>query len=138
MWNRSRGRSGSRRGISHRGRGKPPGTYRSWNSSKPTSTRGGFFDKSVKHFGKPPRHLNVINKRSSPSKQSVVIERLNEKDIGITEYISDSLKGFTGILKARYSDFQVNEIDNDGVVAKLTDLSVPVDPEPGNILNICK
>ncbi|RZC42508.1 pseudouridylate synthase 7 -like protein, partial [Asbolus verrucosus] len=37
------------------------------------------------------------------------------------------LDGYSGIIKARFSDFQVNEIDLNNEVAKLTDLSIPAD-----------
>lgn len=49
---------------------------------------------------------------------------LSEKEVGITEYVSD-LTGFSAVIKARYSDFHVNEIDLSGNVAKLTNLAVP-------------
>lgn len=75
-------------------------------------SRGRFVDKSHRPYG------------------CKFVERLNEEDVGITQYIN-AFKGFKGVLKARYSDFQVNEIDKDGVVAKLTSLEVPIDPLPG-------
>jgi len=53
--------------------------------------------------------------------------RLKESDIGITEYIGKHL-GFSAIIKERYNDFHVNEIDLDGQVAKLTHQDVPRDP----------
>lgn len=46
---------------------------------------------------------------------------ISEPDVGITEYISPNLPGFTGILKQRYTDFLVNEIDTAGTVVHLTD-----------------
>lgn len=49
---------------------------------------------------------------------------LFEKDVQITEYVGQTV-GFIGVLKARFSDFQVNEIDLDGNVAQLTNLSLP-------------
>lgn len=49
---------------------------------------------------------------------------LFEKDVKITEYVGKTV-GFIGVIKARFSDFQVNEIDLDGNVAKLTNLSLP-------------
>ncbi|KAI0238771.1 TRUD domain-containing protein [Lamellibrachia satsuma] len=51
---------------------------------------------------------------------------LCEQDVGIIEYIS-SHPGFSGIIKQRYSDFLVNEIDLAGEVVRLTDLSCPVE-----------
>ena len=50
---------------------------------------------------------------------------LHEKDIGITEYVQKEVEGFDGILKHRYSDFVVHEIDLDGNVIKLTDIALP-------------
>ena len=37
-----------------------------------------------------------------------------EKDVGISEYINGELKPIKGTVKARYSDFIVNEIDKTG------------------------
>ncbi|XP_062438051.1 pseudouridylate synthase 7 homolog isoform X3 [Rhea pennata] len=53
---------------------------------------------------------------------------LTESDVGITKFVS-SHKGFSGILKERYSDFVVHEIGKDGRVSHLDDFSVPVDDE---------
>ncbi|CAH1986061.1 unnamed protein product [Acanthoscelides obtectus] len=52
--------------------------------------------------------------------------QLSEKDAGITEYMS-TLEGFSAVIKARYSDFQVHEIDLEGKELKLTDTSYPQD-----------
>ncbi|XP_066038971.1 pseudouridylate synthase 7 homolog isoform X5 [Chamaea fasciata] len=53
---------------------------------------------------------------------------LTESDVGITKFVSPH-KGFSGILKERYSDFVVHEIGKDGRVSHLDDFSVPVDDE---------
>uniref|UniRef100_A0A674I8C9 Pseudouridylate synthase 7 homolog n=1 Tax=Terrapene triunguis TaxID=2587831 RepID=A0A674I8C9_9SAUR len=53
---------------------------------------------------------------------------LIELDVGITKFVS-SHKGFSGILKERYSDFVVHEIGKDGRISHLDDFSVPVDDE---------
>lgn len=71
-------------------------------------------------FDRSPRG-NV--KRNRPD----VGSRLKESDIGITEYIGEH-PGFSAIIKERYNDFHVNEIDPDGQVAKLTHQDVPRDP----------
>ncbi|KAG6773358.1 hypothetical protein POTOM_020629 [Populus tomentosa] len=47
-----------------------------------------------------------------------------ESDVGILCYISQ-LPGFRGILKQRYADFIVNEVDTDGNVVHLTCLESP-------------
>ncbi|KAK4410846.1 Pseudouridylate synthase 7 [Sesamum angolense] len=49
---------------------------------------------------------------------------VEESDVGILCYISH-LPGFRGILKQRYSDFIVNEVDLDGNVVHLTSLEAP-------------
>ncbi|KAI3821825.1 hypothetical protein L1987_09398 [Smallanthus sonchifolius] len=51
---------------------------------------------------------------------------LEESDVGISCYISP-LSGFRGILKQRYSDFVVNEVDLDGNAVHLTSLEVPTE-----------
>ncbi|CAM8925068.1 unnamed protein product [Rhodiola kirilowii] len=49
---------------------------------------------------------------------------IEEKHVGIHCYVSN-LPGFRGILKQRYSDFIVNEVDLDGNVVRLTSLDPP-------------
>ncbi|KAJ0982515.1 hypothetical protein J5N97_010770 [Dioscorea zingiberensis] len=51
---------------------------------------------------------------------------LEEPDVGILCYVS-SLPGFRGVLKQRYSDFIVNEVDLDGKVVHLTSFDLPAD-----------
>ncbi|XP_012697979.2 pseudouridylate synthase 7 homolog isoform X2 [Clupea harengus] len=53
---------------------------------------------------------------------------LTELDVGILKFVSDH-KGFSGILKERYSDFVVHEINKEGKTVQLDDLSLPVEPE---------
>ncbi|XP_076852698.1 pseudouridylate synthase 7 homolog isoform X2 [Brachyhypopomus gauderio] len=53
---------------------------------------------------------------------------LSEVDVGIYKFVSDH-KGFSGILKERYSDFVVHEISKEGKTLRLDDLTVPVEPE---------
>ncbi|XWS42491.1 hypothetical protein CRYUN_Cryun16bG0018400 [Craigia yunnanensis] len=49
---------------------------------------------------------------------------ITESDVGILCFISH-LPGFRGILKQRYSDFIVNEVDTEGNVIHLTSLGAP-------------
>ncbi|XP_075163928.1 pseudouridine synthase 7 [Haematobia irritans] len=51
-------------------------------------------------------------------------ENLKEDQVGITEYVSEG-EGFTGVLKSRFSDFHVNEIDLNGKVLHLDNLDIP-------------
>lgn len=53
---------------------------------------------------------------------------LTEVDVGINKYVSDH-EGFSGILKERYSDFVVHEINKEGKTVHLDDLSIPPDVE---------
>lgn len=52
------------------------------------------------------------------------MKSVEEADVGITCYISE-LPGFRGILKQRYSDFIVNEVDCDQNIVHLTSLDAP-------------
>lgn len=54
-------------------------------------------------------------------------KRLSEEEIGVTEYINDH-EGFLGVIKSRYSDFQVSEINLNGEIAKLTNTKPPQPP----------
>ncbi|KAJ9474233.1 Multisubstrate pseudouridine synthase 7 [Pseudozyma hubeiensis] len=57
--------------------------------------------------------------------------RMTETRAGITAYIDPDLPGFQGIIKQRFTDFMVNEIDSSGNVCRLTSL----DPPPGKLLS---
>lgn len=69
-----------------------------------------------------------FNKEHKPHsrKEYSCQDQLSEVDVGITEYLSD-LEGFSAVIKARFSDFQVNEINLDGQIARLTDTKIPQD-----------
>jgi len=47
-------------------------------------------------------------------------EITEESDVGITEYLTKGLLPIKGKIKARYSDFIVNEIDNDGKICYIS------------------
>ncbi|KAL8704757.1 MAG: hypothetical protein Q9201_002104 [Fulgogasparrea decipioides] len=51
--------------------------------------------------------------------------RNKEVQCGIAGYVSPMLPGFTGIIKHRFSDFQVNEIQPNGTVVRLGILETP-------------
>ncbi|KAJ1991198.1 multisubstrate pseudouridine synthase 7 [Coemansia spiralis] len=55
---------------------------------------------------------------------------LQEADVGITEYVTPGWDGFDAIIKHRFSDFFVNEIDQQGNVVHLTSYTDADDPEP--------
>ncbi|GMI79207.1 hypothetical protein like AT3G04820 [Hibiscus trionum] len=68
------------------------------------------------------------NLKKSPINNSsnslTIMTTITESDVGILCSISN-LPGFRGILKQRYSDFIVNEVDNEGNVVHLTSLDAP-------------
>ncbi|XP_017129477.1 pseudouridylate synthase 7 homolog [Drosophila elegans] len=68
-----------------------------------------------------PQNNGGQRNRSTPQQKST----LRENQVGITEFTNPEAPGFTGILKSRFSDFHVNEIDSTGKVLELNDLSVP-------------
>ncbi|XP_019624819.1 PREDICTED: pseudouridylate synthase 7 homolog [Branchiostoma belcheri] len=65
-----------------------------------------------------------VSAQKVPSRVNLLAQR--ETDVGITEYISKH-EGFSGIIKQRYSDFLVREVDVQGKTVQLTDTSPPVD-----------
>ena len=50
-----------------------------------------------------------------------------EAQLGITEFISKDVAGFSGLIKERFSDFNVYEVDQSGVVVRLRDQTIPID-----------
>ncbi|KAK7258713.1 hypothetical protein RIF29_24295 [Crotalaria pallida] len=62
---------------------------------------------------------------------AMAMNTVEEPDVGISCYISN-LAGFRGILKQRYSDFIVNEVDRDEQVVHLTSLDPPPE-EPKSV-----
>ncbi|CAI2166675.1 12705_t:CDS:10 [Funneliformis geosporum] len=61
----------------------------------------------------------INNKASSEGKMA------REVDVGITEFIDPTIPGFSGVIKQRFSDFLVYEIDNSGNIVHLTDFNLP-------------
>ncbi|XP_044752070.1 pseudouridylate synthase 7 homolog [Coccinella septempunctata] len=52
------------------------------------------------------------------------VDQVTETEVGISEFLSN-LEGFSGVIKARYSDFHVSEVDPSGAVAVLTNTDIP-------------
>nr|XP_023019987.1 pseudouridylate synthase 7 homolog isoform X1 [Leptinotarsa decemlineata] len=78
------------------------------------SKRGKFRNKRGTNYQRPSYQKRIYRH----------CEQLLEAEVGITEFINQ-LEGFSGVIKARFSDFQVHEINLQGEVAKLTDISIP-------------
>ncbi|CAH1784910.1 unnamed protein product [Owenia fusiformis] len=77
----------------------------------------------------PDEQLDVKNVPSTDPNEAKIKDSsssqcLKEGDVGITEYISQH-EGFNGVIKQRFSDFIVNEIDADGDTVRLTDITDP-------------
>ncbi|KAJ3308892.1 hypothetical protein HDV04_000733 [Boothiomyces sp. JEL0838] len=53
------------------------------------------------------------------------IATLSEEAVGITSYINQEAAGLTGIIKHRFDDFHVHEIDSNDTIVYLTNLTVP-------------
>ncbi|KAI5638639.1 tRNA pseudouridine synthase D (TruD) domain-containing protein [Phthorimaea operculella] len=124
-WNRRGGRGGFNRG----GRGGGRGFWRGPRGG--SQFQGGHNRDFNRGAWRGGGHRNYDN-NSKPQwerrpRREQPTKRLSEDAIGVTEYISGH-KGFNGIIKSRYSDFQVSEINEQGVVAKLTDQKPPGPP----------
>ncbi|KAJ1733124.1 multisubstrate pseudouridine synthase 7 [Coemansia sp. Benny D160-2] len=65
-----------------------------------------------------------------PKELSQQQQYLSEADVGITEFVTRGWTGFDAIIKHRFSDFFVNEIDRAGRVEHLTLYTEVDDPEP--------
>lgn len=83
------------------------------------NTRGG-----KRHFDRNRRETGPRRPDNNEPRQ---MNSLKEADVGISEFVG-STPTFNGVIKAKFSDFQVNEIDLDGNVVSLTDLTVPEPP----------
>lgn len=64
-------------------------------------------------------------KKDGETQDSSVVYDNVEKSLGIGEYMSPTVAGFSAVMKARYSDFVVHEVAIDGAVARLTSTEVP-------------
>ncbi|XP_050453548.1 pseudouridylate synthase 7 homolog [Cataglyphis hispanica] len=88
--------------------------------------KGGYQNNSHRRGFK--RNFDQLPGENAKRNKLDIGNRLKEYDLGITEYISKH-SGFSAIIKERYTDFHVNEIDLDGQVAKLTHQDIPSDPD---------
>ncbi|KAF9247319.1 tRNA pseudouridine synthase D [Melanogaster broomeanus] len=71
----------------------------------------------------PPSH--VLLGVSSPPTSSEGLRQLLESDVGISEYISRDVAPFSGIIKQRFTDFLVYEVDLDHHVVHIKSLDMP-------------
>lgn len=64
-------------------------------------------------------------KAEEPVEEPELTQEQQERNAGITVFVSSDASGFTGIVKRRYTDFLVNEILPSGEVLHLTDTKIP-------------
>ncbi|KAF8591414.1 pseudouridine synthase [Ramaria rubella] len=71
----------------------------------------------------PPSRSLLPHKRSGDIKTNEF--RISEPDVGITEYISHDVRRIEGIIKQRFTDFLVYEVDIQGEVVHLKEIEEP-------------
>ncbi|KAI5638640.1 tRNA pseudouridine synthase D (TruD) domain-containing protein [Phthorimaea operculella] len=121
---------GGRGGFSRGGRGGGRGFWRGPRGG--SQFQGGHNRDFNRGAWRGGGHRNYDNNSKPqwerrPRREQPTIQLSEDTIIGVTEYIMGH-KGFNGIIKSRYSDFQVSEINEQGVVAKLTDVKPPLPP----------
>ncbi|BFZ08977.1 hypothetical protein BsWGS_12016 [Bradybaena similaris] len=85
---------------------------------------------SVEHNGTGCKPCDAEDHKTTDHSSSERPSPLTEIQAGITEYLG-SHKGFSAIIKQRYSDFIVNEIDRQGNLVHLTQMNLDnLDEEP--------
>lgn len=88
--------------------------------------RGRRFRPDFRRKFNQPRHFE---KNEAGEWVPVNLKQLKETDLGITVYLTPKDASVDGIIKTRFSDFHVNEIDADGKEAVLSNISVPEMPQ---------
>ncbi|XP_015513155.1 pseudouridylate synthase 7 homolog [Neodiprion lecontei] len=109
-------------GWGHRG----GGGYRGYRG-RSRGYRGG--NQNRRGYKRNQGNLDIDGKRLKME----VGNRLKEVDIGVTEFVGNH-NGFSGVVKERYGDFHVHEITLNGEIAKLTNQTIP--PEPDQLENM--
>jgi tRNA pseudouridine13 synthase len=67
--------------------------------------------------------ISDLNSNNQQTEKVYTFNTTSEEDVGIIEYINQESVGFKAVLKHRYSDFLVNEIDPEGKVVWLKTLT---------------
>ncbi|XP_067642840.1 pseudouridylate synthase 7 homolog [Eurosta solidaginis] len=107
---------------------------RNWRGNRENKSQ---YQKNKQHKRQSfPRHNQFKAQKTVPYWQNTtrpqqpMINKLSirEDQVGITEYVSKTA-GFIGVVKSRYSDFHVNEIDTNGKVLHFNDMTVPLLPQ---------
>ena len=76
----------------------------------------------------PPKKARLSPELPSASATSILTaipQSAAEIAVGITEYVNPTLPAWSGVLKQRYTDFLVNEVDQEGRVVHLSSTKAP-------------
>ncbi|KAI0307293.1 pseudouridine synthase [Multifurca ochricompacta] len=84
----------------------------------------------------PPSH-SLLGTTPPQQDENGSIIRLMESDVGISEYISKNVPKIGGIIKQRFTDFLVYEVDQDNNVVHVKSLGIPL-PPARNAMNVEK
>lgn len=80
--------------------------------------------------------LREANEALQESNKIHVRPIVDESKLGIELFVGDRKDQFHGIIKTRYADFIVHEIDQDDNVVTLTNIEPPEESDPTNIISI--
>ncbi|KAI9512222.1 tRNA pseudouridine synthase D [Russula earlei] len=75
----------------------------------------------------PPSH-SLLETAPPLQDETGAIVRLMESDVGISEYIAKDVPKISGIIKQRFTDFLVHEVDQDSNVVHIKSLGMPEPP----------
>ena len=79
--------------------------------------------RSLELNSNPNKVLKLVNDQNN-SLQTIQ-KQFHEKDMGITCFINGSIPPFKGIIKHRFNDFHVYEVDSMGNTVYLTNNTIP-------------
>lgn len=80
--------------------------------------------------------LKEANEALQESNRLHVRPIVDETQLGVELFVGDKRDEFHGLIKTRYADFIVHEIDSEGNVAHLTSLEAPEEEDPNTAVNL--
>lgn len=86
--------------------------------------------------GKKSDLLKVADEAIQESNKRHVKPVIEESKFGIELFVGDTKDQYHGLIKTRYADFIVHEIDLDGNIAQLTNLEAPEEDEPTSTMKL--
>ncbi|OLY84301.1 putative pseudouridine synthase [Smittium mucronatum] len=109
------GRGGGRGGFGSGGRGGYKKDY-SGNGNRGDNRRGGYNNRNSSF------KRDDFQRKKEPTS---IVEYFNETDVGINEFVYSNWSGTNAIVKHRFSDFIVNEIDENNDIVTIDNLIMP-------------